>query len=52
VADRYSLLKNSMLRLPWGGAAVYRCDNRLVFSAGFSRWRAIAAINLSFSADR
>jgi hypothetical protein len=21
-----------------GGAAVYRCDNRLVFSVGFSRW--------------
>jgi hypothetical protein len=25
------------LRLLLGGAAVYRCDNRLVFSVGFSR---------------
>jgi hypothetical protein len=25
----YSLLKNSLLRLPLGGAAVYRCDTGL-----------------------
>jgi hypothetical protein len=31
------LLKNSMLVLPLGGAAVYRCDQRPIFSAGFSR---------------
>jgi hypothetical protein len=33
----YSLRKKSGLRLFLGGAAVYRCDNRLIFSAGFSR---------------
>jgi hypothetical protein len=29
--------KNPILNLILGGAAVHRCDNRLVFSAGFSR---------------
>jgi hypothetical protein len=29
--------KNWMLRLLLGGAAVYRCDNWLIFRAGFSR---------------
>jgi len=32
-----SLRKNSGSRLFLGGAAVYRCDKGLVFSAGFSR---------------
>jgi hypothetical protein len=27
-----------ILILPLGGAAVYRCDNHRVLSAGFSRW--------------
>ncbi len=31
------LLKNSILVLPLGGAAVYRCDKLPIFSAGFSR---------------
>jgi hypothetical protein len=26
-----------------GGAAVYRCDKRFVFNAGFSRWGNAAA---------
>jgi hypothetical protein len=33
----YRVLKNSILFLLLGGAAVHRCDNRLVFSDGFSR---------------
>jgi hypothetical protein len=33
----YSLMKNLMLSLILGGAAVYRCDEAPVFSAGFSR---------------
>ena len=33
----YSLLRNSILFLPLGGAAVYRCDNHRISSAGFSR---------------
>jgi hypothetical protein len=33
----HRLLQNSTLSLILGGAAVHRCDNRLVFSAGFSR---------------
>jgi hypothetical protein len=33
----YSSLKNSILLLLLGGAAVHRCDNQLVFSDGFSR---------------
>jgi hypothetical protein len=32
-----SLRKKSVLRLILGGAAVYRCDKRLVCSIGFSR---------------
>jgi hypothetical protein len=32
-----NLRKNSMLHLILGGAAVYRCDNRRIFSIGFSR---------------
>jgi hypothetical protein len=36
-ASRYSLRKNSILVLLLGGAAVYRCDKHLIFSAGFSR---------------
>jgi hypothetical protein len=28
-SELYSLLKNSILRLPLGGAAVYRCDTAL-----------------------
>jgi hypothetical protein len=31
------LRENSMLPLLLGGAAVYRCDKRLVFRGGFSR---------------
>jgi hypothetical protein len=33
----YSLLKNSVLRLILGGAAVHRCDNCPASSVGFSR---------------
>ena len=33
----HSLRKNSMLNLILGGAAVYRCDNGLIFNVGFSR---------------
>jgi len=33
----YRLLKNSILFLLLGGAAVYRCDNWLAFNDGFSR---------------
>jgi hypothetical protein len=32
-----SLRKNSILVLLLGGAAVYRCDKRVISSAGFSR---------------
>jgi hypothetical protein len=32
-----SLRKNSVLHLILGGAAVYRCDNWLIFIDGFSR---------------
>jgi hypothetical protein len=35
--SRAAPLKNSILVLLLGGAAVYRCDKRLIFSAGFSR---------------
>ncbi len=31
------IAKNSMLSLILDGAAVHRCNDRLVFSAGFSR---------------
>jgi hypothetical protein len=37
-----SLLNNSILLLLSGGAAVHRCDERPIFRAGFSRWRATA----------
>jgi hypothetical protein len=37
MASLYSLLKNSMLHLTLGGAAVHRCDKRPVFGAGFIR---------------
>jgi hypothetical protein len=31
------LAENPILVLVLGGAAVYRCDKRIIFSAGFSR---------------
>jgi len=34
--DFHGLRKNSTLHLILGGAAVHRCDNRLVLNAGFS----------------
>ncbi len=33
----HRLLKNSILFLLLGGAAVHRCDRYPIFSAGFSR---------------
>jgi hypothetical protein len=33
----HRLRKNSMLHLILGGAALQRCNNRLVLNAGFSR---------------
>jgi len=33
----YRVLKNSILFLLLGGAAVHRCDNWLAFNDGFSR---------------
>jgi len=41
----YRLLKNSMLVLLLGSAAVYRCDKRPILSAGFSRCGGDAACN-------
>jgi hypothetical protein len=39
-----------MLHLILGGAALQRCDNRLVFSGGFSRWGYDAGRKKGFSA--
>jgi hypothetical protein len=45
-----SLPKNSIFVMLLGGAAVYRCDKRLILSAGFSRW-ARRGVQPSFSAN-
>jgi hypothetical protein len=37
VKEAVLVAENSILSLILGGAAVHRCDHRLVFSSGFSR---------------
>jgi hypothetical protein len=37
VPEALQAAEKSLLHLILGGAAVHRCDNRLLFSTGFSR---------------